>query len=282
MKYVERRPGPALRPHVECVWAVWDEQEVAERRAERIVPDGCPELILHLGDAFARRDERGGWRTQPRAFLAGTLTRPWNLRPGGRPRTLGVRFRPGAARMVLGVPMDEIADRETNVEDLWGAAGAELLEAADNAPHLEGALRVAESWTERRLSHRPARQPEVRPAVDLILACRGRTRIADAARGLGWSRRRLERAFLRDVGVSPKRFARIVRLNAALASLTGGDRESAVDVALDAGYFDQAHLLRDFRALAGATPRHLGGGGALSRQLLRPERLRALLLPPSS
>ena len=261
------------------MWAVWDDEAVAERPVERIVPDGCPELILHLGDPFARRDEQGGWLKQPRAFVAGTLTRPWGLRPGERPKTLGVRFRPGAARCVLGAPLDEIADRETALEDLWGAGGTELLEAAGGAPDLDDALRAAESWTERRLSRRPGRQPEVRPAVDLILASRGRMRIADAARGLGWSRRRLERAFLRDVGVSPKRFARIVRLNAVLASLGGGEKESAVEMALEAGYFDQAHLLKDFRALAGATPRHLGGGGALSRQLLRPERLRALLEP---
>jgi transcriptional regulator GlxA family with amidase domain len=116
-----------------------------------------------------------------------------------------------------------------------------------------------------------------RPAVDLVLEARGQIRIEDLARRLDWNARRLERSFLHDLGIRPKLFARIVRLNAVLARLGRDEREAAVDIALEAGYFDQAHLLRDFRILAGRTPRAgSAGDGELARHFTRPERLRAL------
>lgn len=85
--------------------------------------------------------------------------------------------------------------------------------------------------------------------------------------------------FARDLGIGPKLYARIVRLNAVLATLDDAERAKAVDLALDAGYFDQAHLLRDFRALAGRTPgAGREGDGEMARHFTHPERLRTLLI----
>ena len=84
--------------------------------------------------------------------------------------------------------------------------------------------------------------------------------------------------FARDLGIRPKVYARIVRLNAVLATLDDAERARAVDLALEAGYFDQAHLLRDFRILAGRTPRAgRERDGEMARHFTHPERLKALL-----
>ena len=260
---------------MECLWAVWDESAAANRAPERIVPDGCPELIVHTGDAFERRDAAGRWQAQPKAFLAGTLTRPWLLRPGPRPRTVGIRFRPGAAGRFLDIAMKDTVDKETSLADIAGVSG--LIDAVGEARSIEGSLAAAAEFLSTRQGRRAARS-EARPAVGLTLASRGRARVEEVARSLGWSRRRLERAFDQDLGIPPKLFARIVRLTAVLASLDDGARGPAVDLALAAGYFDQSHLLRDFRELAGGAPWSLdASGGELSRQLIRPERLRVLL-----
>lgn len=250
----------------------------ARRAPERIVPDGCPELIVHLGDPYARRvGER--WRRQPRAFLAGTLTRPWLLQPGRRVLTLGIRFRPGEARAILPVAMSTAAGRETRLGTIVGAAREEALVAALGAARGDAArFASAEAWLLDELERSPVHEPSARPAVRLILRTRGATRIAELARTLGWTRRRLERAFARELGIRPKLFARIVRLNATLAGLEGDERASAVDCALAAGYFDQAHLLRDFRALAGRGPRSpRAADGELARHFTDPARLRLLL-----
>jgi AraC-like DNA-binding protein len=278
MRYVEHRPAAALRPHLECLWQVSDARRSAGRRPERVVPDGCPELIVHLGDPFARR-VASGWRRQGRAFLAGTLTEPWQLRAGRHVLTLGVRFRPGEVRALLPVVPSAAAGRETALAAIVGAARARALVAALRAARSEAArFAAAEGWLLEQLALAPARASTARPAVRLLLRAGGQARIAQVARALGWSGRRIERAFARELGVRPKLFARIVRLNAVLAGLDAAERASAVDVALEAGYFDQAHLLRDFRALAGRTPRRgRDSDGDLARHFTDPSRLRLLL-----
>jgi len=244
-----------------------------------VVPDGCPELIVHLGDRFARR--RGDrWVVQPRAFLAGTLTRPWLLRAGRRVLTLGVRFRPGRVTALLPVAMPSATDRETPLHEIVGRAAAHALTGALRAARGDASrFTAAEAWLLGRLpAMAPATGDGAAAAVRRVLQARGAVRIDALARQLGWTRRRLERAFARELGIRPKLFARIVRLNAVLAGLDAGERASAVDQALAAGYFDQAHLLREFRFLAGRAPRAGGAqDGELARHFTRPERLRLLL-----
>jgi len=279
LRYVEHRPRASLRPHLECLWLVSDPRPRVRRAPERVVPDGCPELIVHLGDPFSRQ-VGGRWRRQRRAFLAGTLTRPWLLRAGRQVATLGVRFRPGEVTPLLQVSMAAATGRETELAAIVGRPRARALVAALAAARGDASrFAAAEDWLDSQLAL-AGRRPSgtARPAVRALLEARGASRIADVARALGWSRRRLERVFARELGIRPKLFARIVRLNAVLAGLDAAERASAVDLALDAGYFDQAHLLRDFRVLAGRTPRHgRERDGELARNFTHPERLRLLL-----
>jgi AraC-like DNA-binding protein len=242
------------------------------------VPDGCPELIVHLGDPFARRIEER-WVVQPRAFLAGTLSRPWLLRAGRRVDTVGIRFRAGETTGVLPVSMADASDRELPLAGVVGrAAAGALVRSLREARTEAGRFAAAEEWLAVRLAEAPARRSRAAPAVALIRKGGGRDRIDDVARDLGWSRRRMERAFARDLGVRPKVYARIVRLNGVLATLDDDERPRAVDLALDAGFFDQAHLLRDFRILAGRTPRsRRESDGEMARHFTHPRRLRALL-----
>ncbi len=264
---------PPLRPYLECLWRVVDRGSRRGREAQRIVPDGCPELIVHLGDPFSR-EVAGRWVRQPRVFLAATLTRPWRLRPGPRVRTVGLRFRPGAITSVFGFSMTGLADREVPLP------AKALVAALTRARGDQRRFAAAQAWLLERVREATAPEPNARPAVALVLKDRGSVRMAAVAKALGWTPRRLERVFLRDLGIRPKLYARIVRLNAVLATLDDAERGGAVDLALDAGYFDQAHLLRDFRTLAGRSPRAGStADGALARHFTHPERLRALFAP---
>ena len=295
MRYREQRPRRELQPYVECLWSVWDPRRRAGRPSEHIVPDGCPELIVHLADPFARRLD-GRWRRQPHAFLAGTLSRPWVLRAGPSLRTFGVRFRPGATTALLPIDMREATDREVGLASLVGAAAArDLVLRLARADRFSARVRTAELWLLDRLARSSARPGLVtrsvthgitRPAVELVLRSRGSERIDAVAARLGVTPRRLERAFSRDLGIPPKLFARIVRLNAVLATLPKDDRGEGhrariVDLALEAGYFDQPHLLRDFRAVAGRKPlADRDRDGEMARHFTAPERLLALLAGP--
>ena len=278
MDYVEKPAPGDLAPWVECLWSVRDVRPRASRAAERVVPDGCPELIVHLGDPFSRR-VGARFRAQPRAFVAGTLTRPWVLRPGARVSTLSIRFRAGALPAALGVSLEGTADREIPLGTLVGTAVADgLVAALARARTTASRFLAAETWLRNHIAGLSGRASAAGPAVGLIRRSRGQARIDDVATALGWSRRRLQRAFARDLGIAPKVYARIVRLNAVLASLDAAERARAVDMALEAGYFDQAHLLRDFREMAGRTPRvSREADGRMARHFTEPGRLRVLL-----
>jgi hypothetical protein len=157
LRYREHRPGPDLRPHVECLWTVTDTLVRSGRAPERVLPDGCPELIVHLGDPFARLIG-SRWVAQPRAFLVGTLTRPWLLRAGRRVETVGIRFRPGATTTVFPISMIEARDREVRLTRLVGAAPAAALIGRIRRARANGErFAVIEDWLRSRLAGTRAR-----------------------------------------------------------------------------------------------------------------------------
>jgi methylphosphotriester-DNA--protein-cysteine methyltransferase len=173
--------------------------------------------------------------------------------------------------------MDRMTDRETSLARIVGRGrSARLLAGLKAARTTKACFTVAEAWMVEGLKGED-RDDLSQRAVKTILKARGQIRIADVAERCGATARQLERAFAGDLGIRPKLFARVVRLNAFLERLGETQRERMVDLALDAGYFDQAHLLLDFRALTGRTPaRAKEAAGDLARHFTLPPRLRAL------
>lgn len=277
--YEELPPPERWREFLECCWHAVDSVPRSDRPAEHIVPDGCPELIVHLGDPFSRRVGTG-WRRQGRAFLASTLSRPWSLRAGRVVDTFGMRFRPGALPQLLAVDMRGTVDRELPLTRLLGfAAARRLRQRLASAPDLAARAAAATAWLAEAAGETqvPSATPCTR-AVGLIRAGRGGVRVEAVAAELGRSRRQLERDFATGLGIGPKLYSRIVRLQAALVELDAAERGASLEAALAAGYFDQSHLLRDFRALAGRpAARSRQADGEMSRHFTAPERLLALL-----
>jgi len=280
LRYTERPAPPAIAAAIECVWSVTDPVVRRDRPPDRILPDGCPELIIHLGPRFARRVDGRAVR-QPAAFLAGTLSRPWIVQAPARVATIGVRFRPGGFTALFGGSLDGTADREVRLGDLPPAV-RELVAAVRQATATPAArMRGAEAWLLAWAAALPGglRRPLSLPAVRLVQRTRGRIGIDALATAVALPRRRLERLFRRDTALSPKQYVRIVRLNALLRRLEGPDRARLVDLAIDAGYFDQAHLAREFRVLAARRASAARAeDGELSVQFTRPDRLARLLL----
>lgn len=218
MPYAEIPPTAALRPWVECFWTIRDE-DAGERR---VLPDGCADLVFDL--------------TAGEGMAVGTMTRPLTVSGIDGHELLGVRFRPGRAAAFLRLPLAEITDARVPAGDIWRG-----LPPVENVGMLETALL-------RRLE--PDRDPRVDAAVEKIIA--GAERVDAIAREIGISRQHLARQFLHHVGVSPKTFARVMRFRRVLASVES--ETDWADVAAAHGYYDQSHLIAEFRELAGATP----------------------------
>jgi AraC-like DNA-binding protein len=270
MRYHEHRPVLALGPFVECVW--FAEGDGRNAPVETIVPDGCPELIVQIGEPF-REWRPAGAERQPRAFLVGEMTRALRVQPAGRVSTMGIRFRPAGLRAFLRTPLHELTDSATPIDALWGRAARRLEEEVAEARDDSARLRLAEAFLLRCLDSGPSRDAAVEAAVCLILGERGQVRLAALGVAAGLSERQLERRFRTAVGVGPKALSRLVRFQEVLRRL-GGAEEPLVQVALDCGYFDQSHLVNDFRKLAGVAPTHyLGAESDLARRFADPSRL---------
>ena len=271
--YREFPPGPDLSERVECLWTLAADAATAGEPS-RVFPDGCVELIVHLGTPWSWRAEDGEFLVQPESFVVGQLTRPFWLRAPADGLAMGARLRAGGARAFLGRDLAECRDTVVPLAELWGADAARDLAGALRAGDEAGRVgRLASALTAHH-DDAQAAHPAVRAAVAAILEARGSLRIAPLARAAGWGERHFQRRFEREVGCLPRQFARTVRFQ-HLLSLLG--RESRVDwagLAWDSGFADQAHLIREFRRFTGATPGSFEDEAlALARRFVSPERL---------
>lgn len=276
MNYREVRPAPPLRRFLECFWFLSAEAADAAAVAppEPVLPDGCTELIVHLGEPFRRVDDAGASETQPGAFFVGQMTRPLVIQPSRRASAMGLRFRPGGARVFLGAPMDEFANRVVALECLWGAAARNFEDALHGARTDSSRIAVAETFLLARLVD-ARRDGAADHAVRAILARRGRGRIVPLAERAGLGPRQLERRFRAAVGLTPKLFSRIVRFQHLVRIAPRADGWASA--AADCGYFDQAHLVRDVRDFAGVSPSNLlRRPGDFSSHFVSEDRMAAL------
>ena len=279
MQYREQRVPPPLDALVECVWFLTSTRQDADAAPEqRILPDGCVELVCHFGDRFLAISRDGLRSPQPVCFLVGLLTTPFVVQPAGSADTMGVRFRPGCAYLFLPCPLVALTDRAVSLEDLWGAQAHDLWDQLAAAP--DEAARVdliASALLERLACADPDRV--VASAVGDLVRSAGRASVGAIAARAGVTTRHVQRRFRERVGASPKLLARILRFQNTLrrrAALLDG-RTDWVRVAVECGYVDQSHLIHDYAAFAGDTPASLlAAEGELSIYFTSPQRLAAL------
>jgi AraC-like DNA-binding protein len=212
------------------------------------LPDGRTTLVFRVLDGGRRGD----------LAVGGTRTHALFKSVHGVTRAVIVQIKPGWSGPLLGVPAHELTDRIVRIEDLWGRAGndlyAELLSTRDLPEVLDCMSRAFGLRTQR--SSEPASARLARRAARLLES--GEARVERVAEQLGITPRHLRRAFRENVGVGPKEYARTVRLKRAVRLAASSNDWS--HIAAEAGYYDQAHLIGDFRELVGTTP------GAFARQ----------------
>jgi len=254
--HTEWRPGPD-DPLAWAVDRVWDFDGMASAPQERVFPNGLVELIVQLDDRYL--DVLGHDCVEtPAACVTGIYSSAIVVQaPRRRCRVLGVRLHPAGAWVALAHPLDELADVTADLRDLLGRATAELAERCHDAASGVERVRRAHAWLGSRIL-RPAHRCTVDPAAHWvarrIAATAGIRPIGPIRAETGLTDARLLSLFRQQIGVNPKRYARIHRFGRALTLLS---RESAslAGAALAAGYYDQPHMNAEFREMAGLTPR---------------------------
>jgi AraC-like DNA-binding protein len=238
MSYV---PGPPLSGFVELLW-YFRGTEISNAK-ERVLPTGAVDLIIRLDSA--RAADSG---------MHGPRTRSVVIRLGSRFELLGVHFKHGGAFPFVRCPVGDLHNIGVTLSDLCGERNAErLLSELHEAPTVDSKFRVLEQWLKQLAGDRWKKHPAVTFAMRAF--CSGPFgSTAEVVGKTGYSQRHFIELFKNEVGLKPKQFHRLFRFRRVIEAVQGSADVDWTDVGLSAGYFDQAHLIHDFREFSDLTP----------------------------
>jgi AraC-like DNA-binding protein len=255
MAFHQRVPRPPLDAFVASIWVFRSNPRAFA--LERILPTGAAQLIVNLKEDKTRiYDPERPQRcvSTVGTILAGAQTRYQIIDTSEQECVAGVAFRPAGAAAFVRAPAHETRDIDTPLEVLWGRQPVvDLREQLLERSELDAQLDALENALRRML-----RSTGVHPATTFALAAFNRVpitaNIGTVTNAVGMSAKRFIERFKAEVGFSPKRYCRIRRFQGALARAHRGHSVDWSQVALDCGYYDQAHFIHEFRSFSGLTP----------------------------
>ena len=246
MRYSEFHPPSPLNQFVECFWALESDDVVAKQKAERILPDGCVELILNFAEPFAQHDD-DAIKVQPRSFIVGQMTGPIFISPTGPVQLIGIRFHPGATRPFFDFPMNELTNQVVELGSFARTLEIKLRSEAAFLPNLKDKVTALQKVLVRILQDSKTDFGLLRIA-SRILESSGMIQVDDLAREAGLSSRQLERRFLSEVGVGPKLLSRILRFQQVFRAVDANET-TWPSVAVDCGYYESSTSHQRFPAI---------------------------------
>lgn len=249
---VTAAPAPSLRGVVRGYSGFVEKSPRPLRRRE--LPTSTPVLIVNFGAPFEIGVPGDAAVAYGDSFVARVAPLPATTSFTGTSAGVQVDFTPLGMHMFLGLAMRELPEPAVSLSELLGADGRRLTERLGETPGWEARFDLLDAAIAQRLAAARAPRPSVQWAWRALRASGGRVEIGRLCERLGCSPRHLIDGFREEIGVAPKTAARILRLERATAMLRDGPQPSLARVASDCGYHDQAHMSRDFRALAMTTP----------------------------
>lgn len=255
MNFIQQRPGPPLDQFVDWFW--YYDSFMPDHRTERVLPEGTFELIINLGDeprhTFDRVSLRPA-RSYRNAWISGAQSEYLVIDTAPHSSMIGAHFKPGGAAPFLGFPVNELAHRVEEIETIWGSTARLLREALLHAPDPSSKFRVLGRFLLQRLNTESTYNPPVREALAVFMAEPQAANVEVFLRGTNISHKHFIELFRKRVGLTPKRFCRIRRFQQVLQDLQTRKEIRWADVACAGGYYDQAHLIKEFEAFCGISP----------------------------
>lgn len=253
MRYKEYIPNPILAPYVKCIWTLEVSGMPGMTHREKVLPDGCMELIFHYGDLFQQyRSDKP--ELQPRSFLHGQMKAYIEIGPTGNTGMIAARFYPHGLAAFINMPVNELTDSVTDVASLFGKEARSVEEQLGNTDDENKRVALLHTFLTKRLKPASVKTTIAANAARSIMATSGTTTIHQLAADACMSERQLERIFLSSVGISAKTFSKITRFQHSIRAAQNGRQTTLTQLAYENGYYDQAHFTRDFKTFAGMSP----------------------------
>ncbi|MDX1882752.1 AraC family transcriptional regulator [Mycolicibacterium sp. 120270] len=253
MHYTRHTPTYPLCDFVEYLWCLTDGPT---HSAERILPGGTTELVINLHDNEIRVCDpvNSTVLRYSGAVVAGPYSRAFDIDASRHAAMLGVHFKPGGARALLGLPLHELRNTHVDLEQLWNAQACALRARVCEARSDAERFAVVETALCSKLRPDLAQKVNLTTALAALVPGTAQPAIGTLAERVGLSHREFIKRFTVGVGMAPKLFARVRRFHLAANRIRAGGAPRWSEFAVEIGYADQAHMIRDFHAFAGMTP----------------------------
>lgn len=255
MDYQTYPPTSDLSSLVKCFWTL-EIPRALEFPRQRIIPDGCVEMAFILGDDIKRYTNETDFILQPRACVIGHTTDPFYIEPTGSVKTFAIRFYPYGITNFVDISLESLANKETPLDQIFGFNIAkELEEKIIQSVNTVTRIQIIEEFLLKQLKKNSTIDSIVRRTIDVILETKGSVSIGSLVLDDVTKRKQLERKFLKEVGVTPKKLGKMIRLQTALTMLLNAESTNLIQIAYESDYFDQAHFIKDFKEFTGLNPK---------------------------
>lgn len=254
MSFYSSRPSSALAPYVKQYWALENILKRGESHQQRIVPTGLLELTFYFADRPRSLDPRR--ELLDTTIISGQQNSAYDLSVTGTLDMFSVTFQPEGAMMFFDLPLVELCDQTIPLRYLdqeWVDRVENGLFEAVGFMAKRQVIEVALGQLLKK-NQKALEGNRIQNSIQMISSSRGLVSINTLASKACLSRKQYERVFIANVGISPKRFLRIVRFQHALYQKEHHPSQTFTELAYQCGYYDQSHLIHDFRALSGLSP----------------------------
>lgn len=252
MIFEHHPPPPALKGLVKEFWIY--ENEDAQPTIQKVIPDGYSEIIIHYGAPYRMKMD-SNWETQSTILFSSQISNYFYLENTEKSGMIGIKLHPVAFYELFQVDIDPLSNQIIPLEKIIPDQVGELKEIQDSSQNVEDKVQIAQQWMLSQLENR--KPSKVREVVDQILEKKGLVDIDSLGDQVQLSTRQLERNFKKVVGLTPKFYSRIVRFN-YIFEVMKEQNDSWIRTALQSGYFDQSHFIKNFKEFTGEEPSQYG------------------------
>ncbi|MDA3891702.1 MAG: helix-turn-helix domain-containing protein [Salinivirgaceae bacterium] len=255
MSFSFANPSHQLSPYVKQYWALESSAHHKSEHIQRMVPNGLMELMIYLGNRPETLDKNKGLTEN--TLISGQQKRYYDLKVSGNISLFSISFLPYGAMMFFDIPLNELYDKNIPLKYIIGNRIIHLEEKLFEAASFKEKTKIVDTFLKKQL-HKNSKEYELQriyKTVYEINKTRGLLNIETLAEKACLSRKQFERTFLDYIGSSPKQFLKIVRFQNAIFQKQKNHNMPLTELAHLCGYFDQAHMINEFKTLAGMTPR---------------------------
>lgn len=249
----EYLPSSPLRALVQCYWSGDFNTRSLRDFSQSVIPNGFVELIIHLTDDHCDLYKGHEWGHSPNHTLLGIYTKPYSVRFRKNVKVFGVRFNPEGFNIAFGALPSEFLGTFEDMESVGGKAIADFCDSVRECASVALRIRHTEEFLAKKLCNPRVASDYVSKAAVMIRQ-NELIRMTELYELIPISPRQLQREFKSRIGISPKAYMRLARMNAIQRYLNVNGNPDLTALSYDHGFSDQSHFIREFRALTGTRP----------------------------